>query len=269
MMRGLAPAAALAALGAFAAATPAAAAPKAGDWEATGTRGTAHASFAVAKAGRSLNDLVVQAPISCSNAFGTPLPVDIEVLAATTPVSRSGSFRIGSIAKRAGGTAVSGRVRGASIALTYRHVTRAVNPYEGGDEVCDTGTVHLTARPGHRRAVRDGIWEGQTDESEPVELNVVAGGRALTSPSALGPGGTQFYSFEVADSSGTDACGYTLSSPLLLAPNGSFTNAPIQLGDDAVVTGKLSNRRWSGQFSNQAEGCPPDSWSATWAFARP
>jgi hypothetical protein len=184
-------------------------------------------------------------------------------------VSRSGSFSSGSIGKRTGGTAVSGRVRGGAIELTYRHVTRSANAYEGGEEVCDTRTVHLTARPGHRRTVRDGIWEGRTAESELVELNVVAGGRALTSPSTLGPGGTQFYAFEVANSSGTDACGYTLSSPLLLAANGSFTNAPAQLGDDAVVTGAFSKRSWSGQFSNQAEACAPQSWSATWAFAQP
>jgi hypothetical protein len=253
---------------AAATAAPAAAAPKVGDWEATGGHGSL-ASFQVTSGGRSLDDLVVQAPISCTNAFGTPLPVDVEVLAGTARVSRSGSFDTGSIGKRAGGTAVSGRVRRGAIDLTYRHVTRAANAYEGGEEVCDTRTLHLTARPGHRHAVRDGIWEGRTAESEPVELNVVAGGRALTSPSTLGPGGTQFYSFEVADSSGNDACGYTLSSPLLLAANGSFTNAPIQLGDDAVVTGAFSKRSWSGEFSNGPEGCAPQSWSATWAFARP
>jgi hypothetical protein len=260
--------AATAGLATAATAAPAAAAPKAGDWEATGGHGSL-ASFQVTSGGRSIDDLVVQAPISCANAFGTPLSVDVEMLAATTRVSPGGSFRTGSISKRTGGTAVSGRVRRGAIELTYRHVTRAANAYEGGEEVCDTRTLHLTARPGHRRTVRDGIWEGRTAEQELVQLNVVAGGRALSSPAALGPGGTQFYAFEVADSSGSDACGYTLSSPLLVAPNGSFTNSLTQLGDDAVVTGGLSGRKWSGQFSNESEGCAPQSWSATWAFARP
>jgi hypothetical protein len=144
-----------------------------------------------------------------------------------------------------------------------------LNPYEGGDEVCDTGTVRLTARPSHRRTVRDGIWEGQTNESEPVQLNVVAGGRALTSPDALGPGGTEFYAFEVAGDSSEDLCSYTLSSSLLLSANGSFSNSLVTLGDDADVSGGFSKHSVSGQFSNQGEGCPADGWSAKWAFSRP
>jgi hypothetical protein len=257
---------AAAAVGILAAATPAAtAAPRAGDWEARGSRDT-RASFEVTKG--SVSDLVVQTPISCSNSFGTPLPYDTEVLSSTVKLASNGSFRSGKIGKR-GGAAFSGRLHAGAIDLTYRHLTREVNPYEGGDEVCDTGTLHLMARPGHRKTVRDGIWEGQTAENEPVELNVVAGGRALTSPDALGPGGTQFYAFEVAGDSSADLCSYTLSSSLLLSPNGSFTNSLATLGDDADVTGAFSTHSVSGQFSNQGEGCPADGWSAKWAFSRP
>lgn len=262
------PVAALA-LGALLATAPAAgAAPRTGDWEASGAH-EARASFEVTRAGRSLTDLVVQAPISCSNSFGTPLPFDTEVLSSTLTVASNGSFHSGKISKRAGGTALSGKLHGGAIDLTYRHVTRVVNPYEGGEEVCDTGRVRLTAHPGHRRAVRDGIWEGETNESEPVQLNVVAGGRALTAPDELGPGGTQFYAFEVSGDSDDDLCSYTLSSSLLLSPNGRFTNSLVTLGDDADVSGAFSKHSVSGVFSNQPEGCPADGWRATWQFSRP
>jgi hypothetical protein len=258
---------ALAAVGALLAVAPAAtAAPRAGDWEATGAH-EARASFEITK--HALTDLVVQAPISCSNSFGTPLSYDTEVLSSTVKLASNGSFSSGKIGRRGSGTAFSGRLHDGAIDLRYRHVSRAANPYEGGEEVCDTGTARLTARPGHRRTVRDGIWEGETNESEPVQLNVVAGGRALTSPDALGPGGTEFYAFEVAGSSDTDLCSYTLSSSLLLSPDGSFSNSLVTLGDDADVAGAFSKHSVSGQFSNQGEGCAADGWNAKWAFSRP
>jgi hypothetical protein len=257
---------AAAALGSLLVLAPAAAAAsRAGDWEAAGAR-QARASFEVTK--DTLSDLVVQAPISCANSFGTPLSYDTEVLSSTAKPASNGRFASGKIGKR-GGTTLSGRLHGGAIDLTYRHVSREVNPYEGGEEVCDTGTVRLTARPGHRPTVRDGIWEGQTNQSEPVQLNVVAGGRALTSPDALGPGGTQFYAFEVAGSSSADLCSYTLSSSLLLSPNGGFSNSLVTLGDDADVSGAFSKHSVTGQFSNPGEGCPSDGWSAKWALSRP
>jgi hypothetical protein len=263
-------------LAALAVAAPAAAAtPHAGDWEASGGHGSL-ASFQVSgSSGRAssgpatLGDLVVQAPISCANAFGTPLPVDVEVIPKSIRLAQNGSFASGTIGKH-GGTAVTGELHGGRIQLTYRHVTRAANPYDATTEVCDTGKVHLTARPGHRRSVRDGIWEGKTAQQEPVQLNVVAGGRALTSPRALGPGGTQFYAFQIGDSSSTDACGYQISYPLLLSPNGSFSNAVTRLGDEASLSGAPSGKHsFSGQFSNPEEACSPQSWSASFYSAKP
>jgi hypothetical protein len=262
---------AVAAVAALAVAPPATAAtPRAGDWEASGPHG-ARASFQISSgSGRAISDLVVQAPISCANAFGTPLPVDVEVISESITLARNGSFAGGSIGKSAGGTAVSGRTRGGAIELIYRHTTRAANPYDGTKEVCDTGKLHLTARPGHRRSVRDGIWEGTTAEQEPVQLSVDAGGRALTSPRALGPGGSQFYAFDIGDSNSNDACGYQISYPLLLSPNGSFSNASTRLGDEAEVSATFSSKRsFSGRFTNLEEGCSPQSWSASWYSAKP
>jgi hypothetical protein len=261
--------AALAIAAAAIAAPATAATPRAGDWEASGAHG-ARASFEVSgSAGRTIGDLVVQAPISCANAFGTPLPVDVEVLAKSIKLAQNGSFSTEPIGKH-GGTAVTGGLHRGRIQLTYRHVTRASNPYDDTTDVCDTGKVRLTARPGHRRPVRDGIWEGRTAEQEPVELSVVAGGRALTSPRALGPGGTQFYAFGIGDNSSTDACGYQISDPLLLSPNGGFSNAATRLGDEASVSGAPAGKHsFSGQFSNLEEACSPQSWSASWYSLKP
>jgi hypothetical protein len=257
------------ALAALAVAAPAAAAtPRRGDWEANGPHG-ARASFQISGSGRAIGDLVVQSPISCANAFGTPLPIDVEVIGKSIELASSGSFSSGSIGKH-GGTAVAGKLHGGTIQLSYRHVTRTANPYQDATEVCDTGRIRLRAKPGHRTSPADGIWEGTTAEQEPVQLNVVAGGRALTSPRALGSGGTRFYAFEIGDSNSTDACGYQISYPLLLSPNGTFSNAATRLGDEAELSAKFSARHsFSGQFTNLEEGCSQQSWSASWYSAKP
>jgi hypothetical protein len=278
VVRGGVPATATAAAASFAAAAvaaaslglPATAAARSlnGDWEAHGAGG-AVASFAIAGvSGRNaVEDLVVQAPVKCSNAFSTPLPIDTEVVPGSVAIGSGNRFASAPIKRRHSGTQITARWRGGKFALAYRHVTRTTNPYEGSAEVCDTGTIHLTARRGHRRSLKNGIWQGHSATSEPIELSVVAGGRALEAPTGPGPGGAREYAFQLASASGSDACAYQVTSPLFVAANGAFSNAATRLGDEAVLSGRFTRaRRAAGEFSNLAEGCSQERWSAGWSF---
>jgi hypothetical protein len=227
-------------------------------------------SFAIASGSGSratVEDLVLQAPVKCSNAFGTPLPIDTEVVPGSLAIGAGNRFASVPIKRRHSGTEISARWRGGTFKLTYRHVTRTTNPYEGSAEICDTGTIHLTARRGHRRALTNGIWQGHSTTSEPIELSVVAGGRALEAPTGPGPGGAKEYAFQLASASSSDACAYQVASPLFVAANGTFSNAAARLGDEAVLSGRFTKaRRASGAFSNLAEGCSQERWSAGWSF---
>lgn len=266
MRRLLAPAVTAAALAAPATAL---AAPGTGDWEADGVHG-AVGSFAVARSHghRVVEDLVVQAPISCQNAFSTPLPIDVEVIGGAFRLGGRGAFHAGSLKRGGSGTLVSAKFRAGRFTITYRHVSRTRNLYEGGAQVCDTGAIKLTARPGHRSALHDGLWEGQSAEQQPVELDVVAGGRALKSPLGAGPTGTKEYAFGLAGSSSSDFCAYQMNYQVFIPAGGSFSNAATRLGDEAVVNGKFTGTQSaSGSFSNLAEGCSQESWSASWRLA--
>jgi hypothetical protein len=262
---------------ALVAAAPAWAAPAKGDWEASGKGGQALASFAVANAaershGRvthvlSVQDVVVQAPIQCTNAFSTPLPIDVEVIGGSFALGPGGKFASTPLKRGRGGTSVSGSFHGGRFTITYRHLVRTLNPYEGSDEVCDTGSIHLTARRGHRAAHKNGIWEGQSSQQEPTELSVVAGGRALEAPVGAGPGGTREYAFQLAPSNANDACAYQITYPLFVAANGTFSNAATRLGDEAVLSGRFTGAgSVAGQFSNLEESCPQEGWNASWRF---
>lgn len=245
------------------------AAPSTGDWEASGRSG-ALASFELSRTphGLAVRDLVVQAPITCRNASSSPLPIDVEVIPGTIPLVAHGAFASNTITKKGSGSAVRARLAHGRFSISYRHLTRTRNAYEGGQMVCDTRTVRLTARRGHRRALKEGLWAGETTEQEPVELSVVAGGRALASPVGPGPGGAKEYAFGIAPSSGNDACSYDISYPVFIAPNGTFSNAVTLRGDEAVLSGGFTRAAAiSGQFSNLAEGCGKESWSARWSFS--
>lgn len=265
----------LVALGALGAPAAASAAPRLGDWEGSGPGGAA-GSFALrtvttrshGHTNRKLavEDLVVQAPINCTNAFGTPLPVDVEVIGGSIRLGNRDTFSKGRIRRGHTDTAITASYRGGRFRATYRRLANTPNSYQGGSETCDTGLLHLTFSPGERKALKDGLWEGKTDQQEPVELNVVAGGRALESPVGPGPGGVQDYAFQVAGNSSTDPCAYDISSPLFIKPNRSFSNSLIALGDDAQISGKFAGKSASGQFSYEAQSCIPESWSASWSF---
>jgi hypothetical protein len=266
----------LVAIGALGAPAAASATPRLGDWEGSGPDGAA-GSFALStvttrshgRASRKLavENLVVQAPINCTNAFGTPLPVDVEVVGGAIPLGSRDTFSKGRIRRGRTGTAITASYRGGKFRVTYRRLANTPNPYQGGTQTCDTGALHLTFKPGHRTALKDGLWEGQTAQQEPVELSVVAGGRALESPTGPGPGGVQDYAFQVAGNSSTDPCAYEVSSPLFIRPNSSFSNSAIQLGDDAEISGKFTGgRSASGEFSYEAQSCISESWSASWNF---
>jgi hypothetical protein len=263
--------------GALAIASPslAAAAPRLGDWELSSSHGAvgsfelasvAHKSHGKVARAPAVQDLVVQAPITCSNAFSTPLPIDTEVLPAAAALGKGGAFSLGQIKKGRSGTNVSARFAHGRFTIAYRHVTRTLNAYEGSDEVCDTGTIRLIAKPGRRPALKQGLWQGPSASSEPVELSVVAGGRALESPDAPGPGGVKEFAFQVASSNASDACAYQISYPLFIGSDGSFSNAATRLGDEAVLSGAFTGKSVSGSFSDLEESCAQESWSASWGF---
>jgi hypothetical protein len=250
-------------------AAAATAAPSKGDWELTGANG-AIGSFAVAGAGHKLaiRDLVVQAPVRCRNASVSPLPIDVEVVPAAIPLAAHGTFTSGAIKKTGSGTALRATFNHGRFSVTYRHVSRTRNLYEGGVSVCDTRTLHLIAKRGHRRALKEGIWTGLSIQQEPVQLSVVAGGRALQPLAGPGPGGAKEYAFGLAPSSGNDPCSYDVGFPVFVGADGAFSNAGTRRGDEAVLSGRFTRpTAITGEFENLAEGCGQESWSAKWSFS--
>lgn len=270
-----------------------------GDWEARGSGG-AQGSFLVAtvtqrahhRVGKrvvagetkrfvAVEDLVIEAPINCSNAPGAVAPVDVGVLANPVPLAPNGSFSTGKLGAR-GGMQVRGRLSHGRLAITYRHVTRALNKFDGAPEICDTRTVQLTAARGHRRAVTDGIWQGHTQNNEPVKFRVVADGRALQTgtvagqtvpafaidpasaaddcPGETGAGGTD----SSGDESGSGAgASFQITQSLFVSPNGSFDNSELRFGDSQAFSGGFTSaKRATGTFLNPQQGC---NW--TWGAA--
>jgi hypothetical protein len=261
-----------------------------GDWEATGTGG-AQASFAIGVARRrfhgrerrfvAVSDLVVNAPIRCANAPSAPPAYDLEALSGALALSRHGTFSAGRL-KRGAGTVVEGRLQGGVVHLTYRHISKARNKFDGGIERCATGAIRLTARPGARRALEDGVWIGLSQNNEPIELHVVAGGRALVTSVVHG---SKAYAFQIqpesslddcpgqvssgaADSGGYEAGGgpgasFEVVAGLFIQPDGTFDNDQYRFGDSQEVTGTfVSRNRAVGDFQNPGQGCNW-TWSAS------
>jgi hypothetical protein len=261
------------------AAQAAGATPRKGDWELSAGNG-AKASFAVSvvkqqvKVGKgtratvrterflAVTDLVVDAPIRCTNPPPSQLPVDVQVVNATMKISGS-AFKTGTI-KHGNGIVVSGRFGHGRVTISYRHATSVRNKYEGSPATCTTHTVKLKGKPGHRRTLPNGIWLGQTVLSEQVELNVAADGRALVTPKGLGANGLEQYTLQVGSDAPTDVCPYHVPSgvSLFVAADGGFGNSQWQRGDEAVVNGSFTSpSKASGAFSNLEESCPPVTWT--------
>jgi hypothetical protein len=257
-----------------------AALPATGDWEATGAGGTT-ASFEVAIAGRSghakyrvVEDFAVDAPITCTNSSEPAIPFDVEVVDGPLRLAKDGTFSSGAIRDGAG-TLVSGRFSGTHFTIAYRHESSTANQFAGGTEVCDTGTIHITAAPGHRQQVKDGIWQGVTQTNEPVVFYVAAGGRALVAPPSPPTNGspqaafafgqfTQTCSQGGCSPSSNDICAYESPTSLFVAADGSFDNSQWDNGgDNPTVAGTFSGAsRASGQFANGPQGCGQTDWSA-------
>lgn len=244
------------------------------DWEASGAAGQAQASALEAPGSHGsevLEDLAVQAPIQCVDTPGQYLPLDTQVIGASIPIRAGGQFSWGTI-RHGSGTVLSGKVTGGRVALTYRHVATTANKFDGGTEVCNTGTVHLTGVPGHRLKIADRVWTGTTAGNNlPVTLNVVAGGRALEEQPRP-PGGDipqasiAFGGYQSDCGNGpcsNDLCAYDTQVTMFVAPDGSFGNTDWVDGDQAEFTGRfIGAHTVTGTFSNGAEGCAQTSWSA-------
>jgi hypothetical protein len=260
------------------------------NWEATSTGG-AQASFALVPLNRAaghteaVEDLVVDAPIRCANAPNAAAQYDLQTVSGTFALSPQGSFAAGQLTRGAG-TTVQGQLHGRVLQLTYRHLSKARNPFDDGVETCDTGSIQLTAHPAHRLSVQDGVWVGRSASNEPVQFRVTDGGRALVS----GPvGAKRFYAWAIAPTSQHDTCtgvastGSGASTPggleagggraepfvqsggMLIAPNGTFDNNQYAFGDSSTpeVAGRfVSSDRAVGVFDNTGERCKR-TWSAT------
>jgi hypothetical protein len=283
--------------------TKTAALPASGDWEGTGAGGTT-ASFEVAVAGTPakpakpakgtkgkkgtkssrktsaptyavVEDFAVDAPISCTNASQPGIPFDVEVVDGPVRVSKNGTFSSGAIRDGAG-TVVSGRFSANRFTLAYRHVSQTPNQFAGGSEACDTGTIQITAAPGHRTLLTDGIWQGSTQTNEPVVFYVVAGGRALEEPPHPPSNGSPQAAFAFGQFTQTcfqdgctpssdDICAYESPTSLFVAADGVFNNDQwLMGGDNPTVAGTFSGAgQASGQFANGPQGCGQTDWSAT------
>jgi hypothetical protein len=266
--------------------------PHTGDWEGTGA-GSTTASFEVvavpgkiartrrakgshkttATAYRVVEDFAVDAPITCINASEPGIPFDVEVVDGPVRLAKNGTFSSGAITDGAG-TVVRGRFSGGRFTIAYRHVSLTPNQFAGGTELCDTGTIRITAVPGHRKQLTDGIWQGSTQTNEPVVFYVAAGGRALEAPPHPPTNGSPQAAFafgqftqtcfqDGCNPSSNDICAYESPTSLFVAADGVFNNNQWQDGgDDPIVAGTLSGAQASGQFANGPQGCGQTSWSA-------
>jgi len=120
---------------------------------------------------------------------------------------------------------------------------------------------------GYRRDLKDGVWEGQTTQQEPVELNLVAGGRALVSLAGPGPGGAKEYAFGLAPSNDNDACSYEHLQPGVRNRERSFLergHAPRRRG--GAVRSIHARQRRHRRVLELQEACPQESWTAGWSF---
>jgi len=148
--------------------------------------------------------------------------------------------------------------------------------------VCKTGVIHLRAAPGHRRAIKNGVWFGKLVLGEPVEFNVVAGGRALQSTVIKG---VTDFAFQVEPATQFDRCAgvvssggsggdgtetglapgaaYQIAPSVFVAPTGTFNNTLYQFGDSQQVTGRFTGRTAAaGTFNNPPQACGPWGWTA-------
>jgi hypothetical protein len=254
--------------------------PAAQDWEASGTAAAAASFSAVTtkvkgKTSEQLQDVVVQAPINCADSPTPATPIDTEVITANVRVAANGSFSTGAIKTGGSGTVFSGRIHGGRATISYRHVTRTPNGYDGGTVVCDTGKVRLSGAPGHRVTLANESWAGQTADGQPVVINVVAGGRALQQePHPPANGAAQasiaFGTFTQSCSAvgctelSADVCAYAETSTLFVASNGTFGNSAYQDDDLPIYTGQFINaHKLDGTFTNNGQGCVEQAWSAT------
>lgn len=266
----------------FAVATEAAAHAASTDWEASG-KGAARASFALTstttgkgksrKTTTAISDLVVQAPITCTDSPVSEVPIDVQVIPATITLNASGAFTSGAI-RSGSGTTVAGQITGRTLTLSYRHVATTRNQFDAGTETCDTKTLRLTGAPGRRVSVADASWEGQTKTDEPVALSIVAGGRALQEPRYVpASGGIQaaisFGAFTQScftagcSPSSTDICAYETPTTVFVNSNGTFGNTAYAEGDQAEFTGRFTSARAvNGTFMNGGEGCGQTTWVA-------
>jgi hypothetical protein len=265
----------------FAVATEAAAHAASTDWEASG-KGAARASFALnstttgtgkgRRTSTTISDLVVQAPIECTDSPVSEVPVDVEVIPATITLNASGAFTAGGI-RSGSGTTVAGRITGRTLTLAYRHVA-TTHQFDAGIETCDTKTITLTGAPGRRVSVADATWEGQTKTDEPVALTIVAGGRALEEPHYVPANGgiqtaisfgafTQSCFTAGCSPTSTDICAYETPTAVFINANGTFGNTSYVEGDQAEFTGRFTSARAAdGTFMNGGEGCGQTTWVA-------
>jgi hypothetical protein len=256
------------------------AAPAGQDWEANGATGLAASFSAVTttvkgKKSELLDDIAVQAPINCADSPTPATPIDTEVITANVRVAANGSFSTGSIKTGGSGTVFSGRIQGKKVTISYRHVARTPNEYDGNTEVCDTGKVRLSGAPGHRATLPDESWAGQTADGQPVVINVVAGGRALQEqphPPANGAAQASIAFGTFTQSCGVsgctelsaDVCAYAETSTLFVASNGTFGNSAYQDDDLPIYTGQFTSaHKLNGTFTNNGQGCEEQAWSAT------
>jgi len=265
------------------ASTKAPALPATGDWEGTGNGGTT-ASFEVATERsrvtgshnakyRVIEDFAADAPIDCTNADEPAIPFDVETIDGPLRVSGHGTFSSPGI-DHGSGTEVSGHFSGRHFLLSYRYESQTPNQFAGGTEVCDTGSVRITAAPGHRRLVKAGVWYGETETNEPVVLYVSAGGRVLEAPPRPPTDGSPRAAFafgaftqtcftDGCTTSSNDICAYESPTSLFVAADGAFSDNQWLEGDDPIVAGAFTgSSRASGQFANGPEGCGETDWSA-------
>jgi hypothetical protein len=264
------------------------------DYELSGGANNLASFDLVSASGSSkIEDLVVQATITCVNQPEPAPPVDTEIIGGKLAVAKNGSFSTGRI-KNGNGTTVSGTVSAGSVTVHYHHQSTLANQYEGGNYVCDTGNLTLDGKPGTRLAITNGIWNGETARNEPVVLNVADGGRVLApvvKPTVAVPvsypaknsesglwGSIAFGAFTLGAGTGgaqpgsNDNCAYNEPAAQFIASNGTFGDAQWYDGDTTASEGDGDNpyfdghftatNRVSGTVSNAAEACNQYDWSA-------
>jgi hypothetical protein len=254
-----------------------------GDYEGTGSAGTA-SSFELA--GHVVRQVVLVVRVTCNeNGTAQPSRLDAVELPGEVRVRADGRFSK-RVFSPVATSLLSGRVSGAGAQIAYqaRSEVRFPNPFGGGSihDVC-TETMSASAHSASRIAPADGLWRGTAADGESVLFNVTAGGRLVQGVVPVARAGlnprTEPFTFgtwltscsgQTCESAGASRCAtQTMGADAFIAPDGTVDTAAFADSNDPPYTIRFASATsaagtWQPSQPSPVDGQSCDeSWTAS------